>query len=288
MALNRGMPWPVSRNVRPGWVPAGIVSRTLPLSVVDLDLGAQEGLLEGQRQLAFEVRAAAGERLVGQDLDDDHEVAATGTALAQLDPAAGVGAGRDRDLEPLAIHLDQPGRPVERLGQGQLGGGLVGRWWRWRRPSGRLGPPGRGAVDAHPAQDVLEAHAAGRPGAPPGRPGPAVGRRVATEEDVEEVREVAVGGGPELVADVVAAAEALATEAGVRVPAAGRARLTGPADGLPVRAELVVLLALGRIAEDLVGLVDLLELVLGGGVAGLGVRVVLTGQLPERLLDLSG
>ena len=33
LALNRGMPWPVSLNVRPVWVPAGIVSRTRPLRV---------------------------------------------------------------------------------------------------------------------------------------------------------------------------------------------------------------------------------------------------------------
>ena len=36
--FSRGMPCPVSRNVRPFWVPAGIVSRTRPLSVVDRDL----------------------------------------------------------------------------------------------------------------------------------------------------------------------------------------------------------------------------------------------------------
>ena len=35
----RGMPWPVSRNVRPFWVPAGIVSRIRPLSVVTGHLG---------------------------------------------------------------------------------------------------------------------------------------------------------------------------------------------------------------------------------------------------------
>ena len=55
------MPWPVSRNVRPVWVPAGIVSRTRPFSVVDRDLGAQQRLSERERELAFEVGAAAGE-----------------------------------------------------------------------------------------------------------------------------------------------------------------------------------------------------------------------------------
>jgi hypothetical protein len=47
------------------------------------------------------------------------------------------------------------------------------------------------------------------------------------------------------------------------------------------------LLALGRVAEDLLGLVELLEASLGCGVARLGVRVMLAGQLAERLLDLS-
>ena len=53
----------------------------------------------------------------------------------------------------------------------------------------------------------------------------------------------------------------------------------------PVGAELVVLLALRRIAQHLVGFVHLLELRLGRLVARIHVRVVLAGQLPERLLD---
>ena len=60
------MPWPVSRNVRPGWVPGGIVEQDAALERLDLDLAAEEGLLEGQRQLALEIGAAAGERRVGQ------------------------------------------------------------------------------------------------------------------------------------------------------------------------------------------------------------------------------
>ena len=66
-----------------------------------------------------------------------------------------------------------------------------------------------------------------------------------------------------------------------------RAGLAGPADGLPVGPELVVLLALGRVAQDLVRLVDLLEPALGGGVAWFGVRMMLPGELAEGLLDLS-
>src|SRR5262245_5315451 len=55
--------------------------------------------------------------------------------------------------------------------------------------------------------------------------------------------------------------------------------------GAPVRAEFVVLLALRRIAEDFVRLVDLLEPRLGRLVAGVHVRMVLARQLAERLFD---
>jgi hypothetical protein len=64
-------------------------------------------------------------------------------------------------------------------------------------------------------------------------------------------------------------------------------RRAGLADRLPVRTELVVLLALGGIAEDLVGLVDLLEPALGSRIARLGIGVMLPGELAKGLLDLS-
>jgi hypothetical protein len=35
--------------------------------------------------------------------------------------------------------------------------------------------------------------------------------------------------------------------------------------------------ALRRVGEDLVGLLDLLEAILGGGIAGVGVRMLLAG-----------
>src|SRR6185312_16283571 len=53
----------------------------------------------------------------------------------------------------------------------------------------------------------------------------------------------------------------------------------------PVGAELVVLAALLRIAQDLVGLVDLLEASLGRFVAGVHIRMMLAGELPVRLLQ---
>src|SRR5690606_41394367 len=56
--------------------------------------------------------------------------------------------------------------------------------------------------------------------------------------------------------------------------------------GLPVGAELVVLRARLWRAERLIGLAHCLEARLGLGIAGVHVRVVLPGELPERLLDL--
>src|SRR5438552_8833383 len=53
----------------------------------------------------------------------------------------------------------------------------------------------------------------------------------------------------------------------------------------PVRPELVVLLALGRVAEDLVRLVDFLEPGLRRLVPGVDIGMVLARQLAVRLLD---
>ncbi len=53
-------------------------------------------------------------------------------------------------------------------------------------------------------------------------------------------------------------------------------------------AELVVAGALGLVAQDVVGLLHLLEARLGLLVAGVAVGVVLTGQLAVGLLDLVG
>src|SRR5579859_2879481 len=68
--------------------------------------------------------------------------------------------------------------------------------------------------------------------------------------------------------------------------------LPGPAGALPgvvvlpVRPQLVILLALLRVAQNLVGVVDLLEARFGLGVTLVDVRVVLAGQLAEGTLDL--
>ena len=62
---------------------------------------------------------------------------------------------------------------------------------------------------------------------------------------------------------------------------------SGPAGAAEdARADLVVLLALLRIREDVVGALDLLEALLGRLVARVLVRVVLPRELPVGLLDL--
>ena len=93
-------------------------------------------------------------------------------------------------------------------------------------------------------------------------PAPCAAGRRAAEEGVEDVRE---------------AAEAR------RAEALGPARGAGAADARP--AEHVVGLAPLGVAEDLVGLVDLLEAVLRGGIR-VDVRVPLLGELAEGALDL--
>ena len=54
----------------------------------------------------------------------------------------------------------------------------------------------------------------------------------------------------------------------------------------PVLAELVVLAAFFGVGEDFVSLVDLLELGLGGFVAGVHVGMIFAGKPSKSLLDI--
>src|SRR5919106_1229234 len=115
-----------------------------------------------------------------------------------------------------------------------------------------------GEVDRH--LDVgapLPARTSVRGGAPAAHP---------SEEPAEQVAQI-----PE-VADVARPLEVAA------------ARRAGP--GEEARPDLVVLLALLRIGEDVVGALDLLEALLRLRIPRVRVRVVLAGQLAVRLLDL--
>src|ERR687895_644892 len=103
----------------------------------------------------------------------------------------------------------------------------------------------------------------------------------------EEVAQVLVAGGAVLVAHAPRA----------RIGEAAPLERLGPCAGCllgalpllvlpPARAELVVALALLGVAEHLVGLVELLEALLGLAIAGIDVGVVAARQLAEGRSDL--
>ena len=86
------------------------------------------------------------------------------------------------------------------------------------------------------------------------------------------------------VAQVYAAGTAEATAKTATETAAG---LAGPIVGIdPGKAELVIALAFFRVGKYIVRLVDFLELLLGGLVAGVQVGVVLFGELAVGAFDL--
>jgi hypothetical protein len=100
-------------------------------------------------------------------------------------------------------------------------------------------------------------------------------RAPVAKDAAEEVIETAAG---EVFGSLTA--KALETEASLRTCA----RAVGLIEcGM---TELVILLALLRVREDLVGLVDLLEPLLRCFVARINVRMIFPGHLAESLLDL--
>ena len=119
----------------------------------------------------------------------------------------------------------------------------------------------------------------------PGREGESLIPEECTEE-VGEAAHLLGGDGAVAVSDASGAARERtgATTKGVRpVGGAGAAVLLVR---LPVSAQLVVALALIRIGQDRVRLVGVLELLLGGLVAGVTVRMELARKAPIGLLDL--
>src|SRR4051794_232200 len=91
---------------------------------------------------------------------------------------------------------------------------------------------------------------------------------------------------PEQVREDVA--EAAGLEAAEAALATAGARPAAPATGAEEDPAAVVLLALVRVAHDVVGGLDLLEALLGLGVVRVAVRVVLARELAVGLLDLLG
>src|SRR5262245_18129660 len=156
-------------------------------------------------------------------------------------------------------------------------------------------PPRRAVVSALEAELdlVFDVASGARPAGAPAAGARLTSAKTATaEERLEEIREGVLA--PEHLVHLFLrhrAIAGLAAASEVRVP---RARLTrieslaraGLFVGTPVGAELVVLLALGGIAEHLVRLGQILEARLRSLVARIDVGVVLARQLPVRLLDL--
>src|SRR6185312_1009956 len=131
---------------------------------------------------------------------------------------------------------------------------------------------------------ALIAEAAEPPGAARRRSPPRAAGSATAKQHVEERAEPLATAHASHAAEIVEI-ESAATVAVVNIPTrrnAAAARLPGP---VPGRAILVVLLALVRVLENLVGLADLLELDLGLGVL-VHVRMELARQLLVRLLDL--
>src|ERR1700688_3391066 len=117
--------------------------------------------------------------------------------------------------------------------------------------------------------------------APGGAATRAAGRKSpaqAAEELLEKITEAARA--------AVAAVARPVIAAGRSAPSVAAPHLLFGGAALPVRAELVVFLALGRITEDLIGLVDLLEASLGFLVVGIDVGMIFAGKFAVGRFDL--
>src|SRR5580700_7610801 len=278
----------------------------------DLHLGAAQRLGDRQRNLDLQVVAAALEH--GRCRDVGHQIqvaggttAVTGLALArQADAAAVTNTGGDVDAHALdgahgarpvarraGVLDDRPRAAAARAGLGDREHPLArdldpapftdGADLRRRTGLGARAVAGRaGVVHRHGQRDLragdrlvegdrdlrLEIAAALGTRAPATTTPPSTATPAAATkqvgEDVAHVRGVEV--------EVAEAAEAAA----------------GTAAGGEGAGATVILLALVRVAEDVVGLGDLLETGLGGRVIGVAVGVVPAREFAVRLLDLLG
>src|SRR5581483_2171931 len=266
-----------------------------------------------------EVVALAPEQPVGRHVDGDVEVAgrpavAAGRALPlHPDPLPVGHADRDPDLDvpgaglrPAAVarragllhHLAAPAAAGADLGEGErplvdgqragavaLRAGLGHGAGGGARSAAGVAGGGAGQLDGdgRPPDGVVERQVdlGLEVAAPPG-PGPGLAVGLAAPGPAEEVAE-----------QVAEAAHVAGLEADVTPEAARTAEAAGARPGERVRrpgghhvADLVVLLPLGGVAEDVVGGGDVLELLLRLLVPGVGVGVVLLGQLAVGARDV--
>ncbi len=133
--------------------------------------------------------------------------------------------------------------------------------------------------------DVLAA--LGRHRSPAKTGAPAKSRFAATAAK-KLLEEIAEPGAAKFKLHAFAVAAAVALKSATTAAASRRRRET--ARLIPIRAELIVLGAFFRIAQDLVGLVDLLEFLLRGGLLLRlhDVGMMNARELPERAFDLRG
>src|SRR6266851_10420963 len=206
------------------------------------DLRSEHRLLERHRQLHSQIVTVAREERMWLHVDAQIEVARrravrTGSALPREPDALSVAnAGRDLDREAARLaarllYLDLLVEPFVGLGQRQLE--VVLDVLPRRRP--RTPSSTRGAAE--------EIFGRERPGHP----------TLVAEERPEEIRERALVGAHSAAARLTGVDPV--ESAGPPATVAGIAR--------EVRPDLVVALALLRVDQDLVGLVDLLEALLG-------------------------
>src|SRR5216683_5803744 len=232
-----------------------------PVERGDRDLGTQGRLGVGDREREGEVLALAAEDRVRDHRHRHVEVArlplvGRGVALAG-DPDAGPVADTGRDAD-----LDRALRARPGVGQVEAGRRALERLSERQGDLGLCVPP----LGRTPASTVED-----RPEDLVGEDVPAAARRPGgTGEDVAQVAQV-------LEADPPAAGPSPTGATGATEPAEART------EHLP---KVVVLLAGLGVAQHVVGVGDLLELLLGRRVAGVGVRVVLLRQLAVGLLDV--
>ena len=243
------------------------------------------------RAARAQVGAVAGEDRVGRLLDDEVEVTAAVRLAGQADAlpvSAPGGILTSSRLPSTSMRRFVPWKTSSRSISATASAAGRGRVPVVRGRAPAVAALRRRRRPAHAREEVLEGRSAGRsPAAARSRTADRL--RASGEERAEEVAEAAVGVAVELEADPARPA-AVAREAGERArpprAASGARRRAGLGVRLPVRAELVVQVALLRVGQDLVGLADLLEPPLGRGVALVHVRMVLARRLAERLLDV--
>src|SRR5208283_4163712 len=262
------------------------------------DFGAERRLIIPDRQAAADIAAVEREAGTGLDANRHDQVAvefgARRLAALALQPQPRVVGhpGRDRDLE----RAPRPDRATPATGLARLGGMNDAGLAASLRLGAETGAAAGGALilGEHFEPPIPAAH--GVVQRDRGRRFEVVGPCGASSRAAVETLEVEV-----LIAGAATAAaeetlEEIAEGARVRrFEASWSGSTTRPRiaaqdfvlgrPALPIGAEFVILLALIGVAENLVGLIDLLEALLAVLVVGIDVGMVFAGELAVRAFD---